>query len=492
MNETATSSPDIKTIVGLEIHVQLSTHSKLFCGCSTRYGQAANSQTCPICQGLPGTLPVINQQAIGLAIDIGLALEMEFVSGCRWDRKHYFYPDLPKGYQTSQLDLPITQRGRLAVPTDDGSGAIREVRINRAHLEEDAGKSLHGESGGTWIDLNRTGTPLMEIVTEPDLRSAAEAKQFLQQLRTILLYIGVSDCNMQEGSMRVDANVNLHIASSGEWVPTPIVEIKNLNSFRNVERAIEYEGRRQLEAWLATGQRLGQHPKQTRGWDADREVTTVQREKEEAADYRYFPCPDLPPVTISSAMIAERRIALPRLPQQWQQHLQAHWQLSEYDSAVIVEQGRDLAEYFERVAVISGDGKRTANWLTQEVLRWLNERTLGIHDFPISAEKLGQLIATVQQGALDHSRAREIFQYWLEHPVSLEEARQALGITSVSDDDVQALVTMVIQQNPAAIDDYRGGKKQALGPLIALAKKANPNVSPAVFRERLLKAIEAS
>lgn len=494
MSNALDSALAFETIIGLEIHVQLATQSKLFCGCSTRYGQAPNSQTCPICQGLPGTLPVINQHAIELAMDVGLALDMELVSGCRWDRKHYFYPDLPKGYQTSQYDLPITRQGRLEFPDPANPASTCVVRINRAHLEEDAGKSLHGEgvNGGTWIDLNRTGTPLLEVVTEPDLRSAQEAKAFLLQLRTTLLYLGVSDCNMQEGSMRVDANVNLRIKDGHETIATPIVEIKNLNSFRNVERAIEFERDRQLSHWRQTGERLGQRPKQTRGWDADREVTTVQREKEEAADYRYFPCPDLPPVVLSAEQIAERRAKLPRLPRQWKSEFAQTWKLSEYDASVIVEQGRDVAEYFETVAQISQDGKRSANWITQEIMRLLNERQQTIAEFPIAAAKLGELVSTVSRNELDHARAREIFALWLEQPLSLAEAKRRLGIATISGDEVEELVQTIVAENQAAIADYRQGKKQALGPLIARAKQLNPNVSPAKFREVLLRAIDAN
>jgi aspartyl-tRNA(Asn)/glutamyl-tRNA(Gln) amidotransferase subunit B len=492
MSRSNPSALSVQTIIGLEIHVQLATHSKLFCGCSTRYGQPPNTQTCPICQGLPGTLPVINQHAIELALDVGLAFDMELVSGCRWDRKHYFYPDLPKGYQTSQYDLPITRSGRLEFRDPANAETLRSVRINRAHLEEDAGKSLHGEGvdGGTWIDLNRTGTPLLEIVTEPDLRSAQDAKAFLQQLRTILLYIGVSDCNMQEGSMRVDANVNLRIDDGFQTIATPIVEIKNLNSFRNVERAIEFERDRQWQHWQATGERLGQRPKQTRGWDADREVTTVQREKEEAADYRYFPCPDLPPVVLSSEQITARRLKLPRLPQQWKADLISVWKLSDYDASVIVEQGRDVAEYFETVARISQDGKRSANWITQEIMRLLNEQQRPISAFPISTQQMGELVAAVSTNELDHARAREIFALWLEQPSSLADAKQSLGIAAISSDEVEQLVADIVAQHPAAIDDYRQGKKQALGPLIAQAKKLNPNVSPAKFREALLRAVD--
>jgi aspartyl-tRNA(Asn)/glutamyl-tRNA(Gln) amidotransferase subunit B len=296
---------------------------------------------------------------------------------------------------------------------------------------------------------------------------------------------------MQEGSMRVDANVNLHLAWADQRAATPIVEIKNLNSFRNVERALEFEQGRQLQAWQETGEQLGDRPKQTRGWDADREVTTVQREKEEAADYRYFPCPDLPPVTISVVEIERRRQALPRLPQQWKADLVARWKLTEYDAAVIVEQGREFAQYFEAVAAISRDGKRTANWCTQEIMRLLNENQQTIDSFPITAQKMGVLVAAVSQGELDHSRARQVFNHWFQHDVSFSEAKQQLGIADVDPQLIDALVRELMVQHAAAIEDYRRGKKQALGPIIAAAKQLNPNVNPGSVRAALLQAIES-
>lgn len=487
-----TTMEDAQLIIGLEVHVQLATQSKLFCGCPTTFGAEPNTQTCPVCEGLPGSLPVINQQAVELAIDVGLALNLEIPEWSRWDRKHYFYPDLPKGYQTSQLQFPITQTGYLDFADPEQPKQTKRVRITRAHLEEDAGKSQHEGGGWSQIDLNRTGTPLLEIVTEPDLRSAADTKAFLTQLRMLLTYIGVSDCNMQEGSMRVDANVNLHIPVAERTVATPVVEIKNLNSFRNVERALEYECHRQWHDWCENGTEMGSHPKQTRGWDAEREITTVQREKEEAADYRYFPCPDLPPVAISRQEIEQRQQQLPRLPQVWLSDLQNDWKLSLYDATVIVEQGRPLAEYFQQVATVSKDGKRAANWVTQEVLRLLNEQQIPIEEFGIPARKLGELVGQITRGELDHSRGRQVFDHILESGESIETARQVLGIAAVSDETLDQLVAELIAANPAAVEDFRNGKKQALGPLIGQAKKKDPNVNPARFREKLLEAVGKS
>ncbi len=291
------------TIIGLEVHVQLATASKLFCGCSTRFGGEPNTQTCPVCIGMPGSLPVMNRRAVELALKTAVALNCEIPPRTKWDRKQYYYPDLPKGYQISQFDLPMSHAGRLAISDTKDRFAPKDVRIIRAHLEEDAGKSLHDEEAGkgdSLIDLNRTGTPLLEIVSEPDLRSSAESLAFLKELRLLLTYIAVSDCNMQEGSLRVDANINLHFDTPAGKVATPIVEIKNMNSFRAVERALDYEAPRQYREWQETGRVLGKSPKQTRGWDDAAGVTRAQRSKEESSDYRYFPDPDLVPVSFSA------------------------------------------------------------------------------------------------------------------------------------------------------------------------------------------------
>src|SRR5262245_25982914 len=290
------------TIIGLEVHVQLSTASKLFCGCSTRFGAEPNTQTCPVCIGMPGTLPVMNREAFQLALRTAVALNCEIPPFTKWDRKQYYYPDLPKNYQISQYDLPMSQHGFLDISDPKGGFEPKRVRILRAHLEEDAGKSLHDEVAGkadTLIDLNRTGTPLLKIGSEPDMRSPLEAKTFLTELKLLLTYIGVSDCNMQEGSLRVDANVNLHIKTAEGKLATPIVEIKNMNSFRAVERALEYEAQRQWAEWQETHRKLGDAPKQTRGWDDVAGVTRGQRSKEESSDYQYFPDPDLAPVTVT-------------------------------------------------------------------------------------------------------------------------------------------------------------------------------------------------
>ena len=297
-------------VIGLEIHVQLQTQSKLFCGCSTKFGAPPNTQTCPVCTGMPGSLPVMNRRAFELGLRTAVALNCQIAPFTKWDRKNYYYPDLPKGYQISQFDLPFSFEGWLDISDPKGKIEPRRIGIIRAHLEEDAGKSMHDEAAGqadSKIDLNRTGTPLLEIVSKPDMRSPAEAKAFLTELKLLLTYLEVSDCNMQEGSLRVDANINLHIDTPEGKIATPSVEVKNMNSFRAVERAMEYEAERHWQVWQETGQRLGDVPKQTRGWDDVADVTRGQRHKDESSDYRYFPDPDLVPVRVSAEQLAVAR-----------------------------------------------------------------------------------------------------------------------------------------------------------------------------------------
>ncbi len=333
-------------VIGLEVHVQLLTQSKIFCACVNRFNpDEPNAQTCPVCLGLPGALPVMNAEAFRLAQLTALALNCELAPVTKWDRKQYWYPDLPKGYQISQYDLPFSHSGWIEVTTE--ALGTRRIGITRAHLEEDAGKNLHDESGrggDSLVDLNRAGTPLLEIVSEPDLRSAAEAKTCLEELHLMLTYLGVSDCNMQEGSLRCDANVNLHLDAPEGTVATPIVEVKNLNSFRGVEAAIEFEVRRQLQEYQKSGRRWGDLgvEKETRGWNADRGATFAQRGKEEASDYRYFPDPDLVPVSVSAADVDRLRGQLCELPASRRQRFEQQFALSAYDAAVIVNQGARL------------------------------------------------------------------------------------------------------------------------------------------------------
>ena len=483
-----------QTIIGLEVHVQLATASKLFCGCSTRFGAEPNTQTCPVCIGMPGTLPVMNREAFRLALKTAVALNCEIPSFTKWDRKQYYYPDLPKNYQISQYDLPMSQHGYLDISDPKSQLEPKRIRIRRAHLEEDAGKSLHDEVAGkadSFIDLNRTGTPLLEIVTEPDLRSSDEAKTFLTELKLLLTYIGVSDCNMQEGSLRVDANVNLHIAKAEGPVPTPIVEIKNMNSFRAVERALDYEAERQWRVWQETHQCLGDSPKQTRGWDDVAGVTRGQRSKEESSDYRYFPDPDLVPVTVPADEVAEMRDSLGELPAALRQRLTAELGLSAYDADVLVNQGQPIVVYFVDVADRSGDAKAAANWVTQDVLRTLKERNIGIGALPVPSMALADLINKIKAGDMPGPRAREVFQAMLDRGVDAATAMQSIGIAAVDESELISLCKQLLAANPKTVADVRGGKAQAVGALIGQAKKLNPNVDPACVREICLNLIQA-
>ena len=508
MNATATTpearekitDADVTTIVGLEVHVQLDTQSKLFCSCSTAYGAEPNTQTCPVCTGQPGTLPVINEQALKLAIKTGLALNCEIARSTKWDRKNYFYPDLPKGYQISQFDKPICGEGHLHISDPKGAFDARDIALERAHLEEDAGKSVHDESGrgaDSKIDLNRTGTPLLEIVTKPDMRSAEEAKAFLTELKLILTYIGVSDCNMQEGSLRCDANVNLHIKIDGETVATPIVEVKNLNSFRAAERAINSEAARQLRRWKKDGLLIGEAPKQTRGWDDDQQKTTPQREKEESADYRYFPDPDLIAVETSDQEIEAIRTTLGDLPADLRAQLRDQYGLDEYDTEVIVSQGRAVVVFFRSVADIASKtdakkgGKLASNWVGQEVLRYLNENDCSIADYPISADQLGELLAKIAAGDFDNSRGKDVLAEMIASGKDLNAVIDKLGIKAVDSSELDALCQQLIDENQNVVAQLLEGKDKAIGALIGKAKKLNPNVSPGMVKEKIMKMIRS-
>ncbi len=481
------------TVIGLEVHVQLKTRSKLFCRCSTEFGAPPNTQTCPVCIGMPGSLPVMNRQAYYLALKTALALNCEIPAYTKWDRKNYYYPDLPKGYQISQYDLPMSRDGYLEISDPKGQFPDRRIRIIRAHLEDDAGKSMHDEVAGkadSRVDLNRAGTPLLEIVSHPDLRSPAEAKEYLTELKLLLSYLDVSDCNMQEGSLRVDANVNLHVATPQGTVATPIVEIKNMNSFRAVERALAYEAQRQYEVWRDTGQQLGDVPKQTRGWDDQAQVTRAQRHKEESSDYRYFPDPDLVPVCTTPEEVQRVHAAMGELPATLRARLQRDYQLDWYDADVLVNQGRALVDYFEKVATASGDPKRAGNWIQQDVLRSLNERGIVLAEFPVTPSALAELLRCVGTGELDTTRAKDVFQHMSDHGSSVAEARQALGIVAVDRDVLVALCRDLLADHPQIVQDVKNGKQQAIGALIGQARKRNPNANPARVREICWELIE--
>ena len=481
-----------RTVIGLEVHVQLKTRTKLFCRCPTTFGAPPNTQTCPACTGMPGALPKINRRAVELAVLAGMALNCEIPRFTKWDRKNYFYPDLPKGYQISQYDLPVSRDGYLEIEDAKGRFEPKRVGIIRAHLEEDAGKSMHDEAAGeadSRIDLNRTGTPLLEIVSQPDMASPAEAKAYLTELKLLMEYLGVSDCNMQEGSLRVDANVNLHIETEEGLVATPIVEVKNMNSFRAVERALEFEARRQYEEFQRTGRKLGEVPKETRGWDDQREVTVAQREKEESSDYRYFPDPDLVPVVWSEEELAEIRARMGARPAEVRARLVAEAGLSAYDAGVLVQQGPAMIAYWDELMAAGVTPKRAANWLTQDVLRLLKDRAESIDEFPVSADRLAELLSEVESGTLNTTRAREVLTAMVEQGSSVAEAKESLGIREVDSSELESLCRELIQKNPSVVADVRAGKMKAIGALIGQARKLNPDADPGAVRKLLLELL---
>ena len=487
------SRVDYKIVIGLEVHVQLLTRSKMFCRCRTQFGAPPNTFTCPVCIGMPGSLPVMNQEAFGLSLKTAVALSCQIPKLTKWDRKQYYYPDLPKNYQISQYDLPLSAHGYLEISDSKGRFEPKKVRILRAHLEEDAGKSMHDELAGkadSRIDLNRTGTPLLEVVSEPDMFSPREALAFLNELKLLLTYLGVSDGNMQEGSLRVDANINLHIPTTDGHAATPIVEVKNMNSFRAVERALEYEAVRQFDIWRETGNKLGDVPKQTRGWDQQAEVTRGQRSKEESSDYRYLPDPDLVPVTVTPEQIEQVRASLGELPAAIRTRLRSTYAISDYDADVIVNQGRGVVDYFVQLADVCQDGKQASNWVQQDVLRTLKEQDISILQFPVSPTALGQLLTSIQDGQVDSSRARDVLKEMISTGSSAADARKTLGIEKVDTSAIEQLCRELIESNPGIVADVQGGKKQALGALIGQAKRRNPNVNPNDVRTTCLALIE--
>ncbi|MBX9579748.1 MAG: Asp-tRNA(Asn)/Glu-tRNA(Gln) amidotransferase subunit GatB [Gemmataceae bacterium] len=486
------------TVVGLEVHVQLLTRTKLFCGCPNRFGLPPNTATCPVCLGLPGSLPVMNREAVRLALKAGLALNCAIASHpgqppgfTKWDRKNYFYPDLPKNYQVSQYDLPVCHDGWLEVEVapaspgrQPGEGYSKRVGIIRAHLEEDAGKNLHDESGrggDTRVDLNRTGTPLLEIVTRPDLNSADEAVAFLEEVRLMLRELGVSDCEMQEGSLRCDANVNIHVPLAspgrepGEYAATPLTEVKNLNSFRAVGRAIQYEAARQYEAFRADpeGYRIGKVAKSTAGWDDARGRAEVQRHKEEAADYRYFPDPDLVPVVVSAEQVEAARTGLGELPRAQRARLQSQYGLSAYDAGVFVAKGRPVVAYLEAVAAAVGDGKAAANRIADLVFPALSARGEEIGASPVSAAAFADFVQ--RTAPLTKQDRVDLLGHMLEHGVDLTAAMDATGIKPQELDEaaLRAAVASAIAANPKAVADFKAGKAAAKMAIVGAVMRAN-------------------
>ncbi|WP_028989014.1 Asp-tRNA(Asn)/Glu-tRNA(Gln) amidotransferase subunit GatB [Thermithiobacillus tepidarius DSM 3134] len=471
-----------EVVIGLEVHAQLNTKTKIFCGCATRYGAAPNTQTCPVCLAMPGSLPVLNAAAVEKAIMFGLAINAQLNRESVFARKNYFYPDLPKGYQISQYELPVVGRGELLVQLPDGSE--KTVGITRAHLEEDAGKSLHegfvGESG---IDLNRAGTPLLEIVSEPDMRSPAEAVAYLKKLHALVRYLDICDGNMQEGSFRCDANVSMR--RKGESRFGTRAEIKNLNSFRFLEKAIEFEMERQIDI-LESG---GTVVQETRLFDANKNETRSMRSKEEANDYRYFPDPDLLPLILTDAQIEAAREKLPELPDAKRARFMAQYKLPAYDAGVLTA-SRALADYFEAVASQT-DAKLAANWIMVELLGALNKAGLEIEQSPVSAEQLGGLLARITDNTISGKIAKDVFEILFTEGGTADAIIEARGLKQITDAGaLEAIIDEILAANPQQLADYRAGKDKLFGFFVGQAMKATQGkANPAQVNELLRRKL---
>jgi aspartyl-tRNA(Asn)/glutamyl-tRNA(Gln) amidotransferase subunit B len=480
-----------KVIVGLEIHVQLHTRTKMFCGCALGFGEEANSRVCPVCLGLPGALPVMNGQAVEHAILAALALNCEVAEFTKWDRKSYYYPDLPKNYQISQYDLPLGGPGYLEIPVE--AGGTKRIRIRRAHLEEDAGKNLHTAGGYSQVDLNRAGTPLLEIVTEPDLNSPEQVRALAVELQRIVRYLGISEADMQKGHMRFEPNINLVVERAGQEFKTPIAEVKNLNSFRALERSVAYEIRRQLDDFLETGRTMQMGNKSTRGWNDADEVTVLQREKEEAHDYRYFPDPDLVPVVVTRGWLDEIRSRLCELPLQRQVRYVAEYGLSDYDAGVLTAD-RATADFFEQAVGAGGDPKRVCNLLTQVGLKLANERGRDLPGLGLGPDAVARLAAMIDEGAISASAGNTILQAMVETGKPPATLAQELNLIQKSDaGELEAIVDRVIAENVAAVAEVTAGGKKSqkargflMGQVMQKTKgQANPRVVSEILNRRL-------
>jgi aspartyl-tRNA(Asn)/glutamyl-tRNA(Gln) amidotransferase subunit B len=477
-----------ETVIGLEVHVQLATRSKIFSGASTAFGAEPNTQACAVDLGLPGVLPVLNEQAVAMAVQFGLAVHAEIPEVSVFDRKNYFYPDLPKGYQTSQMYHPIVGAGDVEITLDDNT--TKRIRIHHAHLEEDAGKSLHEDFHGmTGIDLNRAGTPLLEIVSEPDMRSAKEAAAYLKAIHSIVTYLGISDGNMAEGSMRCDVNVS--VRPKGQEAFGTRAEIKNVNSFRFVERAIAFEVERQIEL-IEDGGKVVQ---ETRLFDPERDETRSMRTKEEANDYRYFPCPDLLPVVLDQAYLDHLRSQLPELPADKRARFQNELGLSAYDANVL-SASREMAEFFEEVHRVCGDAKQAANWVQGELSGALNRENLSIQNSPVSAQQLGELISRVLDDTINGKAAKQVFQaLWNGQGESADAVIEAKGLKQVTDTGaIEAMIDQVIAESPAQVAQYRDSEPEKRGKMIgyfvgqvmkASRGTANPQQVNGLLKEKL-------
>ena len=470
-----------ETVIGLEVHVELATKTKIFCGCSTAFGAAPNTHTCPVCTGMPGSLPVLNKKVVELALSVGLAADCEINRICKFDRKNYFYPDNPQNYQISQLYLPLCHDGHITIETASGR---KDIRIHEIHMEEDAGKLIHDEwEDCSLVDYNRSGVPLIEIVSEPDMRSAEEVIAYLERLRLLIQYLGASDCKLQEGSMRAD--VNLSVREAGSDGLGTRTEMKNLNSFKAISRAIEGEKLRQIEI-LEAGKRVIQ---ETRRWDDNKEYSFAMRSKEDAKDYRYFPDPDLLPVIISDGQLQKAKEQMPELPHEMAARFVADYGVSDYDARLLTA-SRAQAAYFEEAAKACGQGKLTANWMNGELAATLNKEGLELAESPITASRLAELVAKVADGTLSSKLAKKAFEaMWAEPEAGIAEIIEKHGLQQITDTGaIEAMVDEVLANNAKAIEQFRSGNEKALNAIVGQVMKASKGKANPAQVQELIKA----
>ena len=473
---------EYETVIGLEVHVELATKTKIFCGCPTAFGAQPNAHTCPVCTGMPGSLPVLNKQVVEYAAAVGIATECEITSYSKFDRKNYFYPDNPQNYQISQLYEPICRNGRVEIETDAGA---KFVGIHEIHMEEDAGKLIHDEwEDISYVDYNRSGVPLIEIVSEPDMRSAQEVIAYLEKLRMMIQYLGASDCKLQEGSMRAD--VNLSVRPVGEKQFGTRTEMKNLNSFKAITRAIENERNRQIDL-LEAGEAVVQ---ETRRWDDAKEYSYAMRSKEDAQDYRYFPEPDLVPIVISDQWLDEIRARQPELRDERRQRYKQQYGLPDYDADIITS-SKKMADIFEEASEICQKPKKVSNWLMGETMRLLKESGQDPDELTLDAAKLAKVVELADSGALTNTAAKEVFEEVFKNNADPQAYMEEKGLKTVSDEGaLKSMIEQVIKDNPQSVEDYRSGKQKAIGFLVgqtmkAMQGKANPGLVNRILKELL-------
>ena len=471
-----------ETVIGLEVHVELATKTKIFCGCSTEFGGAPNTHTCPVCTGMPGSLPVLNKQVVEYAIAVGLATNCEITQYCKFDRKNYFYPDNPQNYQISQLYLPICRNGGIEIETENGK---KTVGIHEIHMEEDAGKLVHDDwNESSLVDYNRSGVPLIEIVSEPDMRSAEEVIAYLDKLRMIIQYLGASDCKLQEGSMRADVNLSVREVGASEYGTR--TEMKNLNSFKAIARAIEGEKNRQIDL-LESGEQVVQ---ETRRWDDTKEYSYAMRSKEDAQDYRYFPEPDLVPIVISDEWLQEIRSRQPELRTEKLERYKKEYDIPEYDAQILTSH-KKLADIFEETTAICGKPKKVSNWLMVETMRLLKENEMEPEQLSFSPEHLAKLIDMAEKKEINSSVAKKVFEEIFSKDTDPERYVEENGLKTVSDDGaLRQVIEKVIADNPKSVEDYRSGKTKAIGFLVgqtmkAMQGKADPGMINKILKELL-------